>query len=163
MADPIRQAFVGSIEGDGAYVSPMTAIEAVTAAHARKRAKHGLATIWEQLAHMVFWQDVMLTRMRGQVPPPVPHDVDGWPKMPPVKGQDEAWAGLVEHFAVGLKEAEKVARKAKLANKMGPKLKRTFADQIMHLSIHNAYHAGQIVSLRRLIGNWPPPSGGATW
>lgn len=163
MADPIRQAFISAIEGDGAYVSPMTSIEAVGAPQARKRVKRGLATIWEQLAHMVFWQDVMLTRMCGQVPPPVPHDADGWPKMPPVKGQNEAWADLVAHSAAGLKEAEKIAKRAKLGNKMGSKMKRTFASQIMHLSIHNAYHTGQIVSLRRIIGNWPPPSGGSTW
>ena len=163
MADPIRQAFISAIEGDGAYVSPMTSIEAVSAAQARKRVKRGLATIWEQFAHMVFWQDVMLTRMRGQVPPPVPHDADGWPKMPSVKGQDESWAGLVAHFAAGLKEAERITKRAKLGDKMGPQTKRTFANQIMHLSIHNAYHAGQIVSLRRIIGNWPPPSGGDTW
>jgi len=31
------------------------------------------------------------------------------------------------------------------------------------LANHNSYHLGQIVSLRRLIGAWLPPSGGATW
>ncbi len=28
---------------------------------------------------------------------------------------------------------------------------------------HNSCHLGQIVLLRRLLGSWPPPSGGDTW
>lgn len=31
------------------------------------------------------------------------------------------------------------------------------------LADHNTYHFGQIVSLRRQLGAWPPPSGGQTW
>ena len=31
------------------------------------------------------------------------------------------------------------------------------------LALHNSYHLGQIVLLRRILGAWPPPSGGDTW
>lgn len=163
MADQVRAAIIESIDGIGSFVPPMKSLAGITAAQARKRPKRGIATIWEQLAHMVFWQDIMLTRMRGQVPPDVPHDQDGWPKMPPVAGQEEAWADLVAHFGAGLKEAEKIAKKAKLGSNMSRKTKRTFANQILSLATHNGYHLGQIVTLRRLVGNWPPPSGGYTW
>jgi uncharacterized damage-inducible protein DinB len=163
MADQVRAAIVESIQGLGSYVEPMCTLEGLSAAEARKRPKRGIATIWEQLLHMVFWQDIMLTRLKGQTPPDVPHDQDGWPKMPPVAGQDEAWADLLAHFASGLQEAERIARCAKLGNRMSRQTKRTFANQLLSLSTHNGYHLGQIVTLRRMIGKWPPPSGGYTW
>jgi uncharacterized damage-inducible protein DinB len=162
MADAIREAMVVALSGKNAHVVHMVALEAVSATQARKRPKRGVATIWEQLAHMVFWQDIMVMRMQGEVPPPVPHDADGWPKMPPVKGQEQAWAAPVEKFAAGLKEAEKYAKKANLTAKM-PKVKRTYADQILSLATHNSYHTGQIITVRRMLGLWPPPSGGDTW
>jgi uncharacterized damage-inducible protein DinB len=28
---------------------------------------------------------------------------------------------------------------------------------------HNSHHMGQIITMRRLIGLWPPPSGTITW
>ncbi len=31
------------------------------------------------------------------------------------------------------------------------------------IATHNSYHVGQIVSLRRGLGSWPPPRGGLTW
>jgi uncharacterized damage-inducible protein DinB len=29
--------------------------------------------------------------------------------------------------------------------------------------VHNSYHVGQIAMLRRMLGAWPPQSGGDTW
>ncbi len=36
-------------------------------------------------------------------------------------------------------------------------------EQLENLAAHNAYHFGRIVLLRRLLGIWPPASGGFTW
>jgi uncharacterized damage-inducible protein DinB len=34
---------------------------------------------------------------------------------------------------------------------------------ILTIASHNSYHAGQVVFLRRMLGTWPPPSGGFSW
>jgi uncharacterized damage-inducible protein DinB len=39
----------------------------------------------------------------------------------------------------------------------------TTRDALVHVAHHNAYHLGQIVSLRQAMGVWPPASGGWTW
>ena len=36
-------------------------------------------------------------------------------------------------------------------------------DALVHVAHHNAYHLGQIVSLRQAMGLWPPAGGGWTW
>ena len=54
MADQVRVAILESIDGIGSYVPPMKTLAGLSAAEARKRPKRGIATISEQLAHMVF-------------------------------------------------------------------------------------------------------------
>lgn len=39
----------------------------------------------------------------------------------------------------------------------------TIADALTHLAIHNAHHLGQIVTIRQILGVWPPPDGSWTW
>ena len=39
----------------------------------------------------------------------------------------------------------------------------TVADAIHHVAQHNAHHLGQVVLMRQLMGEWPPPSGGSNW
>ena len=34
---------------------------------------------------------------------------------------------------------------------------------LLDVAAHNAYHVGQIVLLRQLIGAWPPEGGAFTW
>jgi uncharacterized damage-inducible protein DinB len=39
----------------------------------------------------------------------------------------------------------------------------TLRDAAVHAANHNAHHLGQIITLRQLMGLWPPRSGGFTW
>jgi uncharacterized damage-inducible protein DinB len=39
----------------------------------------------------------------------------------------------------------------------------TVADAVTHIAMHNAHHLGQIITLRRILGAWPPPGGSYTW
>ena len=112
---------------------------------------------------MVFWQDIMLARLRGVVPPYPKTAAEGWPPMPPTRDADAEWADLVAHFANGLKTARRFAKTSDLSRPMSAKIKRTCADQLVSLALHNTYHIGQIVTVRRMLGLWPPPSGGDTW
>jgi hypothetical protein len=34
---------------------------------------------------------------------------------------------------------------------------------ILHAAMHNSHHLGQIITMRQLMGLWPPPSGTITW
>ena len=36
-------------------------------------------------------------------------------------------------------------------------------DALIHMATHNSHHLGQIVTLRQLMGLWPPRGGGWTW
>jgi uncharacterized damage-inducible protein DinB len=163
MSDPMRQALAGAIGGKGAHVSPMGSLENLTPAQARKRAHPELATVWEQLAHIVFWQDWMLKALRGAEPKAPSSATAGWPKMPPAGEAAKAWASLVKRFTKGLKEAEQIAQTEDLDTLTTPDSERSFGSLLVTLADHNSYHVGQIVQLRKMMGLWPPPSGGCTW
>ncbi|MCL6595154.1 MAG: DinB family protein [Firmicutes bacterium] len=109
------------------------------------------------LAHMAFWQDWLLAQARGEAPAFPAHAEAGWPTP-----DADAWPDLVTRFLAGLTEARTLARDSAVRHRAlarGGTGGRVLAD----LAVHNAHHLGQIVLLRRLAGDWPPPGGGDTW
>jgi uncharacterized damage-inducible protein DinB len=109
------------------------------------------------LAHMAFWQDWLLAQARGEAPAFPEHAEAGWPTP-----DEAAWPGLVERFLAGLEEARALARTAAARHRSLPR-GGTGGRALADLAVHNAHHLGQIVLLRRLGGDWPPPGGGDTW
>lgn len=117
---------------------------------------HSVAAV---LGHMVFWQERCLRMVDGQEPQPVPHAVDGWPKV----GADE-WPRLVERYHAGLARYRALATDAQaLGRPLVAGRERTVGASIMSYYVHEAHHLGQIILLRRMIGAWPPPGGGDSW
>jgi uncharacterized damage-inducible protein DinB len=163
MNQTLREKIAASVGGGGAHVTPLAALEALTAAQARRRPSRKLATIWEELAHVVFWQDLTLEIVCGGQPQTPAHAAGGWPAMPTGRGGAKAWDALRARFAAGVAELEEAGRTRDLEVPVGRDAKSTLGELLLMLANHTSYHFGQIVALRRLIGAWPPPSGGATW
>jgi uncharacterized damage-inducible protein DinB len=44
-----------------------------------------------------------------------------------------------------------------------PLAHHTIGDALLHVSVHNSHHLGQVIVLRQLMGCWPPPAGRHTW
>jgi uncharacterized damage-inducible protein DinB len=163
MSPALREKIAASVGGGGAHVAPLVALEELNAAQARRRPSKKLPTVWEELAHVVFWQDLTLEIVRGGQPQMPEHAAGGWPTMPTGRGGARAWEALKARFAAGVAELEEAARTRDLEAPAGRDAKSTLGELLLMLANHTSYHFGQIVSLRRLIGAWPPPSGGATW
>jgi len=163
MEKALRETIIASVSGSGAHVKAAVALEHLTAVQARRRPSRRLATIWEELAHMVFWQDFVLENIRGGQPKAPAHAAGGWPVMPKGPRSEAAWEALVARFLTGLEEMEKLARKVGVETRIGRPKKLPLGGPLLMIGSHNSYHLGQIVSLRKLIGAWPPPSGGVTW
>lgn len=163
MAAPIRESLIEAFTGMGAHISPMGAFEGLTATQARKRVHPKLPTIWAELAHIVFWQEWLLEAARGNDPEFTPSYKEGWPKMPPVRAGAKKWDNLVRKFGEDLREAAGIANTMNLNSRIPSRIKRSYGSVLVTLADHNAYHIGQIVQMRKMMGWWPPPSGGCTW
>ena len=70
---------------------------------------------------------------------------------------DEEWTASVEGFLADLEEVITLVQDAKLdltAN-IPHGAGRTYLRQVLLVADHNAYHLGQIVQARKLLGDWP--------
>jgi uncharacterized damage-inducible protein DinB len=124
-------------------------------------------TIYAELWHLSFWQQITLDWIAGIETPYPTKPSDGFATKP----YTEPWQQLRQRFLSG---AEKAATAAQDATRLDQSIRcpsrpgaptriMSVRDQLISLAAHNAYHLGRIVVLRQLLQAWPPASGGFTW
>ena len=150
--------------GVRAHLHVLHALEGLDPRLAGERVAASPHTIHQVLAHMTYWQDIALARMRGEAPADPPTAAEGWAAP---SGPEDArdWEAAVASFAEGLRAIEALVADpdTDLDRVVHAKRGRTARDEVYMVQGHNAYHLGQIVQLRRQLGAWPPPRGGDTW
>ena len=156
--------------GDSAHTPPAHILEALPEELAHRRVAGATHTIYEELWHATYWQQVMLERVHGLGTATPAHNAVSYPS--PEQIRAESWGGLCQRFLMGAQEAAEIAD-----GKRGPQLEAvvlcpspsdparsmTVREQLESFAAHNAYHFGRVVQLRQMLGCWPPPSGGLSW
>jgi uncharacterized damage-inducible protein DinB len=146
------------LEGDGHYVPPARLLNDLTEAQAVAVPPGSPYSIAQVLHHMHYCQAEELAVLRG----------DGWPQPPFVKPAhlDDtfapippgAWPALAADFLAGLEACKR--RADEQPDAVSPTRDDTSANyDLAGTALHNAYHFGQIVLLRRMLGLWPPAGG----
>lgn len=143
-----------------AYMPPprlLADLEPGDAARVIPGATHSIVEI---LAHLVFWQSWFLDRCAGDARPIVARASQGWP---PASAED--WETLRAQFLGDLQRAAEWPGDGLVAPAIEiPGMAHyTITDALTHLAVHNAHHLGQIVTMRQVLGVWPPPEGSWTW
>ena len=156
--------------GDSAHTPPSHILEALPDELAHARVPGATHTIYEELWHATWWQQVMLDRVNGLAAPSPEHNSESFPTADQIRA--ESWAALCRRFLAGVEKAAALADcrdAAKLDAVVlcpgagNPARSMTVREQLESFAAHNAYHFGRIVLLRQMLGSWPPPSGGLTW
>ncbi len=112
-------------------------------------------TAWSLLEHMRIgqWDILEFSRNPKHVSPDYPAGY--WP--PPEAPPDEtAWKKSVESFRKDLKAMQKMVADSKkdLFAKIPHGDGQTLLREALLVADHNAYHIGQLVTIRRLLGCW---------
>ncbi len=148
-----------------AYIQPATTISDLEADDAVRRVDGLSHSVADLVAHLAFWQDWFLARCAGKDVPMAASAADGWPAT-----SAEEWPAIRDRFIRGLDEAVALsAQSSRLDEPVTPAIEfpplaaTTIRGALMHIAVHNAHHLGQVVTLRQLMGRWPPPSGSWTW
>lgn len=157
--------------GSSAFAPAANIMQAISksAAHEKPSAALGAAprSIYEEVWHMAFWQEISLDWVQGKPTPYPAHAAEGFPA-----SFDEPWEDLRARFLAGTQNAAAIANdtdrlEVMVACPTNPERNRpadmTVREQLESLAAHNAYHLGRVVLLRQLLGNWPPPGGGDSW
>jgi uncharacterized damage-inducible protein DinB len=152
----VREQLVGLLKGGEAHVKTEAALNGVSAKFRSVRPAPGVHSVWEELEHMRLAQeDILRYTLDASWKSP------DWPEgyWPPENqtATDEMWRASVDGFFSDLEELAAVVRdpKVDLTSKLPHGEWRTYLRQVLLVADHNAYHLGQIVQARKLLGDWP--------
>jgi uncharacterized damage-inducible protein DinB len=160
--DALASAVRDALAGTGQFVDARRILDGLDWRTAAMKPNGAERSIRRIAAHVVFWQDLYLERLAGAERPSPPHDAAGWPGTDAPRDERE-WKALVARFGDGLARAIAAVDAAPLGLTLPRWGGRTRFAGLNGLALHNAYHLGQVVELRRMLGAWPPPGGGDSW
>ncbi len=153
----LRNHLLYLLRGGGAHMGIDEALENFPAALRGKRVPGLPYTAWQLLEHLRIaqWDILEFSRSATHVSPDFPEGY--WPKhdKPP---HEKAWEESVEAFRRDLKVIQDLVTNpemnlfAAIPHGKG----QTILREALLVADHNAYHLGQLVVLRRLLGAWPP-------
>jgi hypothetical protein len=155
--------------GDSAAAPPAHILEALPDELAHKKPLGAPHSIYEELWHIAFWQQMTLDWVTGVETPFPLNPEDGFPTVYDM--ERETWNQLRVRFFEGAQQAAAIAAntgrldaEVRCPSRPGQPVRiMTVRDQLESLGAHNHYHFGRIVLLRQMQGSWPPPSGGFSW
>ena len=131
------------------YVPANIAVEGLTAEQAMWSPGKGNHSVGQLAYHLWHWDARSLQQFKGEKPEPF----DGNNNETFDKFTAQQWDDLVKKLNQVMDDWEKAVETAddqKLAEK---------ASLIAHVGVHNAYHIGQILYVRKLHGVWNPDKG----
>lgn len=154
----LREQVVYLLKGGGAHVHFMDALEGFSAGKRGIFAKGLPHTGWQLLEHarLAQWDILEFSRNPKHVSPNFP---DGyWPKVP-IPPSEKAWDDSVAMFQRDLEDMVRLVQNAHadLFAKIPHGQGQTILREALLLADHNSYHLGQLVDLRRALGEWSEP------
>jgi hypothetical protein len=151
----LRQHVLNLLKGGNAHVDFDSAFKDLPAALRGKRPKGTQHSLWEVLEHLRIaqWDILEFSRNPKHKSPDFP---DGyWPRTP-APPDEAAWDKSIRSFRKDLKAMcdlvtdESTDLFAKIPHGDG----QTILREALLTADHNAYHLGEVVLLRRLLGAW---------
>ena len=128
--------------GGQSYPSAERVLSGLTLDMATRRLSGMPHTIHDLLWHLDVTQTLFLRLVaEEEIEEPSPDDL--WPSAAPT---DEDWEDLLSRVRAGLYEASEFAGESSLTDRD--------RDLLADIAAHNAYHWGQVVVMRRVLGDW---------
>jgi uncharacterized damage-inducible protein DinB len=152
--------------GKHAHADPVGCVDDLSFELASRRVDGSLYSIGQLVFHMNYWMDYELKRIRGERPSYPTHADASWPSTP---ANEIEWhktsadfRSLIDELSILSESHDLDGEVENLHANQGPRT-HSVRDVLWQTMAHNSYHIGQIAMLRRMLGAWPPQSGGDTW
>lgn len=113
---------------------------------------HSVARV---VAHVQFWQEHLLRLLAGEHPAAPAQAAGGWP-------EPDEWEAVKAAFMRDAEALRERARNEEFAQALDSN-GRPHGVSLTNFAGHSLYHLGQVVTIRQVLGMWPPPGGGDTW
>jgi hypothetical protein len=152
---PLRQHLLYLLRGGGAHLHAEAAFARLPAAQRGRRPPGAPHSPWELLEHMRIAQWDILDFCRNPDYREREWPSGYWPESqaPP---SNAAWEKSLKAFRADLKAMQKLVANPKtdLYARIPWGKGQTILREALLVADHNAYHLGQVVLARRLLGNW---------
>ncbi|MEO7539835.1 MAG: DinB family protein [Pyrinomonadaceae bacterium] len=157
MKEVLLEQFTACYDEDGWFVALRKALDGVTADNAVWKPEGADHSIWELVNHTIFWNERWLKPYRGEINQP--QDVENTGTF--LSGESD-WQATLEHLWAVMDEWRaklETITDEKLGEQVNDEWQVPWRSPLGHQNIHNAYHIGQIVLLRKLQGSWDSSKG----
>jgi hypothetical protein len=151
----LREHVLFLLSGGGAHAGFDAAVAGLPAALRGRRPKGAEHSPWELLEHMRLaqWDILEFSRNRKHVSPAWPEGY--WPATP-APPRASVWQASVRAFRRDLKAMQKLVKdpRSDLFARIPHGDGQTLLREALLVADHNAYHLGQLILVRRLLGAW---------
>jgi hypothetical protein len=151
----LRKTLLELMNGGSAYPPIKDALAGLKAKNRAVRPCDGPHSIWEELEHMrIAQEDILRYTLDSEWKSP------NWPggywPDPNRTPTAEMWNSSVKHFFADLNELKSIVkdRARDLTAEIPHGEGRTYLREIILAADHNSYHTGQIIYMRKLLGDW---------
>jgi uncharacterized damage-inducible protein DinB len=165
-----QRALVELLRGRGAHTDAVECFRGLDPEPAGREVPGFPNTVWQQLGHVNYWMRYELARIGGSAPAYPEHAALSWPRET-APGSAEEWDAEIRAFEALLVKLSRLAESGEA--ELSRSIPNTHSSHrgvdtsilgiLWQTVVHNSYHLGQVAVLRRVLGAWPPPSGGDTW
>lgn len=160
MNESIAKSLKLALDGHNSHLSAPVVLEGLTVDIAGKQIENAPYTIWQQICHIQFWQERFIAHLKGESLPRVLKAADGWAET--TSPSDEAELNeVIQKLLTGIKEVKQLINNIETLKH--PSNYDSSYNVITSLITHLSYHLGEIMALRRILGDYPPPSGAYAW
>jgi uncharacterized damage-inducible protein DinB len=161
-----RSLLTSLLSGEAIHLRPAAVLEGLTAHQAQAKPNGLPHSIAEIVAHMCYWQEWFNGCAVAGFTGIAQHAADGWPGVPA-----DGWDAVRTRYLHAIDDAKRiVAESDSLADPLLPSAveiaalaRESHGSGILHAAMHSSHHLGQIITMRQLMGLWPPPSGTISW
>ena len=161
-----RDLLIGLLSGGGGFHGAAAVLDGLTTEQAHAKPHDLPHSIAEIVAHMCYWQEWFSRCAAEGFTSIAEHAADGWPAV-----ARDGWEALHARYLHAIDVAKQIAATStSLGDPLIPPgvqipflTRDSKGSGILHAVVHNGHHLGQIVTMRQLIGAWPPPAGSMTW
>lgn len=154
--DLLLYAMNHSHEEEGWYPPLMPSLKGLTAAQASWRPSGEAAnTIWETVNHLLYYKERVLKRLQGEDLTYSAAGNDATFSVTEKPDDEEAWQATVARVEAVHKGLREVLAAKQDHDLEQPVPESLLGQLITDIIMHDAYHTGQIVQIRKLQGSWP--------
>ncbi|MHA2232970.1 MAG: DinB family protein [Candidatus Hodarchaeales archaeon] len=155
MQDQLINAISSGFHGKWTHRDPQKALAGLTPAIAKKRPANIDHSCWELLHHMVIWQEAIIRQIKGELLDwNELEKKENWPSDESMQ-DDSNFHQLLARFNAGIKEAQSLLGGVDFSKTVGKWPELSAIKLFMVLLQHTSYHIGQILIIRKALGEWP--------